>query len=308
MNNPTEHATEPAQDEREGNDAAPSNWLKNVGLAVGSSAKWAASASHHPVTAGVLFALAGGFFLAWKLEVVPLATVWGDLGTWVAAFFTGGGLIFAGVSAKSAAASVRAQTQQRIQQEKSRARDEREKRSAMAHSIAVSSWWAKDWTNAWCLCYRVANNSSYPISQVTVRVWDIVNGEDAWTDEAFGLTAHHPEYDAYLGRVVGTMLPGDELVEAVRVIHPSAGPRPFSLIIDAAEVRFVDVWGSCWARTDTKTVSVDGPDCMCQGCQDTVPEGKVIPIWAPSPQRPRKLSRPPKTLGGVIDRMRSRLP
>ncbi|MFJ6374150.1 hypothetical protein ACIQH9_00340 [Pseudarthrobacter oxydans] len=285
--------------------AAPQDRRTAIMSSLKSALKWTAAASHHPVTTGILFALAGAFFLAWRHQIVPLATVWGDLGTWVAAVFTGGGLVFAGVSAKSAAASVRAQTKQQREQEQSRTKDEHDLRRAMAHSIAVSSWWAKDWTGSWCLCYRVVNKSPYPISQVTVRVWDLVNGEDDWTNEAFSLTANHPEYDGYLGRVIGTMLPDDEVVEAVRVNHPSAGPRPFGLVVDAADVRFVDVWANSWSRTDTKTVLVDGPDCMCQGCQDSVPESKVIPIWAPSPQRPLRLGRQARSLGGIFDRLRT---
>lgn len=245
----------------------------------------------HPGSTIVLFLLAIVFYVAWRLELVPLSTVWGDLGTWVAAVFTGGGLVFAGLSAKSAADSVRAQTQQRKEQEIARQNDETAKRTAMAHSVAVSSWWAKDWNDEWCACYRIVNKSPYPISQVTVRVWDIIEDDD-WSEKAYRMTHDHPEYDVLLGRVVGTMLPDDELAEAVRIEHPMAGPRPFGLVVDVVTVHFVDVWGDSWARTDTSTTPDDGPYCMCQGCIDSVPEGKMIPIWAKSPERPTKLMHP----------------
>lgn len=241
----------------------------------------------HPAASTTFLALAIGFFIAWRLQLVPMATVWGDLGTWVAAVFTGGGLVFAGVSAKSAAQSVRAQTQARRD-------DEQDKRTAEAHAVAVSSWWAKDWLGMWCVCYRVVNKSSYPISQVTVRVWGLYDngGDHAWTDKASRMTLDHPEYDGILGRVVGTMLPDDEIFEAVRVNHPMAGPRPFGLVVDAAAVHFVDVWGKSWSRTDTQTRVADGPDCMCQGCIDMVPESKIIPLSGPMPSRPTVLAEP----------------
>lgn len=248
----------------------------------------------HPAASISFLTLAIGFFIAWKLQLVPLATVWGDLGTWVAAVFTGGGLIFAGVSAKSAAQSVRAQTQQRGEQEQARKDDDRDKRTAMAHAVAVSSWWATDWNGTWCVCYRIVNKSSYPISQVTVRVWDLYDdgGDKTWTDKASKMTLDHPEYDGILGRVVGTMLPDDELFEAVRVNHPMAGPRPFGLVVDAAAVHFVDVWGKSWSRTDTRTKPADGPDCMCQGCIDMVPDSKILPLSGQLPGRPTVLTRP----------------
>jgi hypothetical protein len=245
----------------------------------------------HPAASFTFLALAIAFFSAWKLQIVPMATVWGDLGTWVAAVFTGGGLIFAGVSAKSAAQSVRAQTQARKD-------DERDKRTAMAHAVAVSSWWATDWNGTWCVCYRIVNKSPYPISQVTVRVWDLFDdgGDQTWTEQALKMTLDHPEYDGILGRVVGTMLPDDELFEAVRVNHPKAGPRPFGLVVDAAAVQFVDVWGKSWSRTDTQTKVADGPDCMCQGCIDMVPDSKIIPLSGQMLRRPTVLAPPSQAL------------
>jgi hypothetical protein len=247
----------------------------------------------HPAVSVSFLALATAFFIAWKLQLVPMATVWGDLGTWVAAVFTGGGLVFAGVSAKSAAHSVRAQTQARKD-------DEHEKRTAMAHAVAVSSWWATDWNGTWCVCYRIVNKSPYPISQVTVRVWDLYDdgGDQTWTEKASKMTLDHPEYDGILGRVVGTMLPDDELFEAVRVNHPMAGPRPFGLVVDAAAVHFVDVWGKSWSRTDTRTKAADGPDCMCQGCINMVPESKIVSLSGQMRGRPTVLTRPSLAAGG----------
>lgn len=244
----------------------------------------------HPSSVVALLVLATGFFTAWQMELVPYSTVWGDAGTWAAAILTGGGLVFAGVSAKSAADSVWAQTQQRRDQETARIKDETAKRTAMAHSVAVSSWWAKDWNGSWCACYRIVNKSPYPINNVAIRMWDIL-GDDEWSEKAYEMTSGHPDYDILLGRVVGTMLPDDGLAEAVRVNHPEAGPRPFGLVTDVVSLHFVDVWGDCWVRTDTNTVPDETPACMCEGCVAALPEGKMVAIWARSPERPTTLSR-----------------
>jgi hypothetical protein len=228
-----------------------------------------------------------GFFTAWKLEVVPFATVWGDLGTWASAIFTGSGLIFAGLSAKSAASSVRAQTEQKRQQEQARVADETERRTAMAHSIAISSWWARDRDGRWCVCYRLANKSPYPVSQVTVRVWDIL-GDDAWAVKAYEHTYDNPDYDLAFERVLGTLLPDDEIGECVRINHPMAGPRPI-IPVDPAAVYFTDVWGKHWRRTDNSTEVTDGPACMCEGCQHSIPEGRIKPLVQGSPERPSRV-------------------
>lgn len=247
----------------------------------------------HPLLTAALLFVAGAFFVAWKFNVVPYATEWGDLGTWVSAVFTGGGLIFAGLSAKSAAGSVRAQTEQRKEQERARKRDEEERRTAMAHSVSVSSWWAKDWEDRWCVCYRVANKSPYPVSQVTVRAWDTL-GEDKWSHEAYEHTYKKPEYDVFLERVLGTLLPDDELAESVRIYHPMAGPRPI-IPVDPVAVLFTDVWGKHWIRTDSTTIETDGAACMCQSCQESIPEDRIWTIPDASPVRNMKVGSPTAT-------------
>lgn len=226
------------------------------------------------------------FLIFWQAQLVPYETEWGDLGTWAAAVFTGGGLVFAGISARSAAQSVREQTNQRTQVENTRVQEENDLKMAMAHSVAVSSWWAKDTDGAWRACYRVVNKSPYPINRVTVTVWDVCAGDDPWSKEAFDLAYAGRDLDWSLERVVGTMLPGDELAEAVAVNHPMAGPRPF-IHVDPVSVNFTDVWGKNWMRSDMETKENDAASCMCQACMDSTPPEKILWISQPSPARPQ---------------------
>lgn len=237
----------------------------------------AGAVSNSRVTTAIALFLAAACFSAWQYNLVPLATEWGDVGTWATAVLTGGGLIFAGLS-------VRAQTEQRRQQDRARKDEVDNERTALAHAVAISSWWAKDEHGQNCVCFRIANRSSNPVNQVTVRVWDTMDERDeAWSEKAFDIATGVVPFDIFLDRKIGTLLPGDELAEAVRVDHPMSGQN--LRVQDVAVLLFTDVWGTSWRRSDTATEKVDGATCLCPSCN--APDDRVMPIIEASPLRPQ---------------------
>lgn len=165
-------------------------------------------------------------FILWQWDIAPMATVWGDVGTWVAGLATLGGLVYA-------SRSLQGQTKQREAEERRRIEDELNRRLAHAREVAVSSRWKEDESSPTRMRVELEliNASPYPIDGVVLLI------------PAGGMEMEH-YYDIEL--VVGTVLPGERIPEiADWVDKPDI---PFSLLVDCVRVRFTDTWGTHWLR------------------------------------------------------------
>lgn len=182
------------------------------------------------VSAFVALAALAGW--AWRLQ--PMATVWGDVGTWFAGIVTLGGLYYAG-------RSLRLQTAQRATEDQRHRDEEVERRTAMARSVAVASSWENNWSppDNWLaekdrrmrIRCALVNATPYPIDAVVLMIPMIGVGND-------------PRDVSEL--VVGTMLPGATIVEyGAWVVGVDI---PFSQLVDVVQVRFTDTWGTHWLR------------------------------------------------------------
>lgn len=184
--------------------------------------------------AGWVFATV--FAMVWLVDLVPYSTVWGDVGTWIAAVSTFGGLMYAGLG-------LRHQVAQRESEETRRQVEEEETRLANARKVAVSSRVQhyeildhpySDFTleNVWRVEFTVVNSSPYPVDTVVVRV------------PQFG------ESDGFNGRyeeiVEGTLLPGAQVSSFG--LSTSKTPPVFGEMVDICRVDFTDTWGSHWHR------------------------------------------------------------
>jgi hypothetical protein len=68
----------------------------------------------------------------WALELRPLATVWGPVGTWVGGLATSAGVIFAGIQIRDARLQRKGEEEQRLQ-------ELIEHRERMARSVSVNT-------------------------------------------------------------------------------------------------------------------------------------------------------------------------
>lgn len=169
------------------------------------------------------------FIFLWRFSIAPMATVWGDIGTWVAGLATLAGLVYASLS-------LRAQIQQRKDELIQRRRDEEERREAQARAISVTSNWIPRKDSARCKTMRIEleiiNASPLPIDTVVLE---------------YPIPNHHEE-DGWgtASRIVGTLLPGSTFKWESE--YYKGLDIPFGLLFDFAQVRFTDTWGTHWLR------------------------------------------------------------
>lgn len=165
-------------------------------------------------------------FILWRWSIAPMATVWGDAGTWVAGLATLGGLVYASRSLQS-------QTKQRESEELRRIEDELNRKLAHARQVAVSSRWKEDESSPTRMRVELEliNASPYPIDGAVLLI------------PAGGMELKH---DHEIELVVGTVLPGERISEKTEwVDNPDVH---FSLLVDCVRVMFTDTWGNHWLR------------------------------------------------------------
>lgn len=182
---------------------------------------------------------AGVFATLWAIELVPFATVWGDVGSWVTAVFTLGGLIYAGLG-------LRHQADQRRREEELRIQQAIDLQWAQARQVAITSRLVKVpgvqvSTGAWVthvtedslrVEYELVNTSPYPIDAVVVLsplFEDSREGEECGDEEI----------------VQGTLFPGERVKGEG---HVTTSKVPFSGMVDVCRVMFTDSWGTHWLR------------------------------------------------------------
>lgn len=180
-------------------------------------------------------------FVLWRREIAPVATIWGDVGTWVAGLGTVVGLVYASLS-------LQGQTKQRVVEELRRAEDKRSLEKAHARQVAVSSAWKQDKYNAsrMRIELELINASPYPIDGVVLLIPR--GGMERRDNDQTEL-------------VVGTVLPGERISEKrewVDDVHV-----PFALMVDCVQVRFTDTWGNHWLRGPSNLEEMVAPAMTC---------------------------------------------
>ncbi|MGX1751378.1 hypothetical protein [Glutamicibacter protophormiae] len=196
------------------------------------------------------WALAIIFAGAWIFDLVPYATIWGDVGTWVAAAGTFGGLMYAGLG-------LRHQVAQRKLEEDRRITEEAEMRLANARKVAVRSKVSHHELlehpylgvveDIWCVEFVVHNSSPFPVDMAVIRVPQFGNSG--------GFTGEYAEL------VEGTILPGGQISDYGTSV--SKEPPVFAEMLDICEVDFTDTWGKHWRRRPQSLEQRDFPARMC---------------------------------------------
>ncbi|MDJ0458575.1 hypothetical protein PUN71_015330 [Arthrobacter sp. NQ7] len=213
---------------------------------------------------------------AWMVGLVPYAPVWGDLATWASAVATGGGLFFAG-------RSIQLQTRQRIEALAKQDKFERETREARARSVGFKTSWIRHTfyhpdgqsEECWALKYVVQNNSATPVTNVVVHLWDPAKMNDQTEDDLESVDtmeeilreAQAKEWDYFVNRYLGTILPGEKVGEEVPIRHPKAGPELATGLGPQPKLRFTDAWRETWVRTDGALTEAPTQEiCLCGSC------------------------------------------
>ncbi|MFR0638537.1 MULTISPECIES: hypothetical protein [Micrococcaceae] len=180
-------------------------------------------------------------FILWRWSIAPMATVWGDVGTWVAGLATLGGLIYASLS-------LQGQTKQREAEALRHIEDEQNRRLAHAREVAVSSRWTEDKSKPTRMRVELEliNASPYPIDGVVL----LIPSGGMETEDY-----HNIEM------VIGTVLPGERIPEKSDWVDNA--DIPFSLLIDCVQVRFTDAWGTHWLRGPGHLKEMSEPARTC---------------------------------------------
>lgn len=206
--------------------------------------------------------------VAYSVSLVPYAVVWGDVGTWVQAIATMGGLLFAGFSLRVAA-------RQLHQHREAGRKLEEERKDVVRRSLSLRSEWKERLGpgkrgRVLQYAYELSNHSSLPVTNVKIVVHSA--GEDDWIradgedDETWTLD------DFYQGVVVGVLAPHECVVGTVEVKNWNAIGLLEPDRIANPPLYFTDPWGIHWKRPGTtwlkpqqEDVIEEGPQCMCCG-------------------------------------------
>lgn len=198
------------------------------------------------------WAVAVALAVAWGVGLVPYSTVWGDVGTWIAAVGTFGGLMYAGLG-------LRHQVAQRKIEETRRQAEENEARLANARKVAVSSkaihydllvdhpYSEGTLENVWRVEFTLVNSSPYPVDTVVVRTPQF--------GESGGFNGRHEQI------IEGTLLPGAQV--SGFGITTSKTPPVFAQMVDVCQVQFTDTWGNHWLRGPQTLEPCDVPPRTC---------------------------------------------
>lgn len=152
----------------------------------------------------------------------------GTYAEWAAALLTGGGL---------AAAVYQLREGRRERREADTAHQ-----VAMARAVGISAAWSEaEKRGRWNVKFELLNASPYPISSVRVDI-----------------QADDPDVPQEL--VIGTVLPGDRVVESREVRRIEV---VFGELTGGVEVWFSDVFGNHWIRSPWDLTKTDTPARIC---------------------------------------------
>lgn len=223
------------------------------------------------------------FFVFWLVELVPYETAWGDLGSWASAIFTGGGLIFAGISALAARDALRADTRQKALESTQRRAEEENSKAVVRNGLVLRCTWTYSEdpceTFAGKVSYRLSNESPHPFYNCKILIFtapgDGVKAERAEKLYELSLAQHGNAraLDSYFqGITVGTILPSESVSGTLEVLNRDAMPGWESDKYTVPDLYFTDIWGNHWHRPRSSQgwiigsdVSEEYPQCMCCG-------------------------------------------
>lgn len=211
-----------------------------------------------------LLTIAGLVAVNW-MRLVPYETAWGNIGTWAQALFTAGGLVFAGMTIRFAAAQLR-------EGRKASSRRIEEERQASRNGIVLRSEWSEAFnpkSKSIELFYRYEgrNTSGTPATNCKINV-HMLTEENADSYPDGGSSSD----DFYQSIAIGTLLPGEYVRGELFVTNSSAVGLLGNDRFANPDFQFTDVWGQSWLRPGTTHFRPTTPEeiynveaCMCCG-------------------------------------------
>lgn len=221
------------------------------------------------------YVLAVAFLVLWLLRLVPYETQWGSVGEWASAIFTGGGLLFAGISARAARDAL---VNDRIRRDK----EDELRKTTTRNNLVLKCEWETFYGGRVGMAvgrasYHIKNTSAHPFFNCKIEFTNETENSthDHYCEDLevklsneFGQSKSFNAW--YQAKVVGTLLPGEELRGDINIYNkyalPGWDPDKFAL----PALYFTDVWGLSWKRDRSTTgwilgqeIPRENPICMC---------------------------------------------